>query len=191
MITQTAQVLSPTFPDRATPATWSQATGQIPCGVGLVTGGTGEARFVATALSVAPLSANPPTLILCLDTQSATRRAEVAGLKRVGVSILAAQHRGLAETSWPNRTMGDDEAGRGVEWRALAKGAIVVADAIAAFDCRIEEIVERHGRAIIIGAIEAMQSNRAASALLHWRGDYDRVGWSDAEIACATGIRAR
>ena len=125
MIAQTAQVLSPAFPDRAGPTSWSQATSLIPCGVGLVTGRTGEARFVATALSVAPLSADPPTLILCLDTRGAKRRAEVAGLDRVGVSILAAQHRSLAEASCPNGTGGDDEASHGVEWRSLAKGAIV------------------------------------------------------------------
>ena len=165
--------------------------GQIPAGVGLVTGRLGVKRFAATALSVVPLSARPPTLILCLDTRSHTRRAEVAGLTRVGVSILAAQHRGLAEAFQTSVTLDDEEARDDIEWISLGQGADVVGDSIAAFDCRIEEVMERHGKAIIIGEIEAMHSNRAASALLHWRGDYDRVGWSDAEIACATGGRTR
>ena len=189
MLADDTQILFPAFPARAEPPCMRDALRQIPGGVALVTGGAGAARFALTALSVAPLSAEPPTLIVCLDLQGSKRLPGWAGLRRFGISILAAQHRALAERFLACAAIGDDAACTGVRWLTLSGGAPLIEDAILAFDCETEEVIERHAQAIVIGRVKAMRSHDASSALVYWRGEYDRIGWTEAEIACATGLR--
>ena len=46
------------------------------------------------------------------------------------------------------------------DWVSLVTGAPVLADALAAIDCRVEDIVERHTHAIVIGAVQAVRIER-------------------------------
>lgn len=182
-------ILTPDFPKRHAKADVQDALRRIPGGVGLVTGSTGAGFFATTAVSIAPLSADPPTLILCLDNGGGpAERDDIGGLRRIGVSILGAQHRGLAE-GFGGRRVPARTGGCGIAWRSLAQGAAVIEDAVLAFDCRVLEVIERCGQAILIAEIEAMRVGGEASVLVYWRGEYDRIGWTEAEISCATGSR--
>jgi flavin reductase (DIM6/NTAB) family NADH-FMN oxidoreductase RutF len=57
-------------------------------------------------------------------------------------------------------------------WITLATGAPILADALAAFDCLIEEVIERHSHAIVLGAVVSLQEGPDEPALAHWRGAY-------------------
>ena len=48
----------------------------------------------------------------------------------------------------------------------------VLADAIAAFDCLIEEVIERHSHAIVLGAVVSLREGGEEPALAHRRGGY-------------------
>jgi len=50
----------------------------------------------------------------------------------------------------------------------------VLADALAAIDCAVEDIIERHSHAIVIGRVEAVRIS-SASALVYWHGDYAQL----------------
>ena len=91
------------------------------------------------------------------------------------VNLLAARHRGLADLF----------AGRGGvhgaarfalgRWAPLVTGAPVLADALAAIDCRVEEIIERHTHAIVIGAMAGMRHGEGGAALAHWRSRFETL----------------
>jgi flavin reductase (DIM6/NTAB) family NADH-FMN oxidoreductase RutF len=159
--------------------------------VSVISCGEGERRTGFTATSVSSFSLDPPTLILCVNRASSSwpvlREAD-----SFGVNVLSASHRELAHrfagrggAEGPQRYEG---AG---QWVTLATSAPLLADALAAFDCRTEEIIERHSHAIVIGRIEAVRRRGGGGALVYWRGDYDQLGWSQDEISNAVGLARR
>jgi flavin reductase (DIM6/NTAB) family NADH-FMN oxidoreductase RutF len=156
-------------------------------GVCLVTHGVGGARAGMTATAVASLSLDPPTLIVCVN-RAAPAYAGLRPGAAFGVSVLGADHREFAER-FAGRT-GEEGAERFREgrWRMSPNGAPLLWDALAAFACEVEEIVERHTHAVVIGCVKHAAAASDGGALVYWRGGYDQLGWSDDELARATGL---
>ncbi|MGD0723254.1 MAG: flavin reductase family protein [Roseiarcus sp.] len=156
--------------------------------VTIVSCGRGARRAGFAATSVASLSLEPPTLIVCANRASSTWPMLRAATS-FGLNVLSASHRDLAHR-FAGRTGAEGsaryEAG---EWTTLRTGAPVLADALAAFDCTVEEIVERHSHAIVIGRVEAVRRRGGGGALVYWRGDYDQLGWSQEELSSAVGLK--
>jgi flavin reductase (DIM6/NTAB) family NADH-FMN oxidoreductase RutF len=165
----------------------------LPSGVCVVTFGEGDMRTGMTATSVSSLSVEPPTLLVTVN-RALTSYPELARSRAFGVNVLASEHQDVA-----NRFAGGSGE-QGVEryaeqrWFTLNSGVWLLSDAVAAFDCEIEEIIERHTHAIVIGRITGLVASGGPSALIYWRGAYDQLGWSNEEISRAIGltpIRAR
>jgi flavin reductase (DIM6/NTAB) family NADH-FMN oxidoreductase RutF len=144
---------------------------ELASGVSVITCGAGDARNGCTATSVVSLSLSPPTLLVCLGLQTST----LASIRRAGtfcVNILAAEHQDLAERfAGRGGYQGPGRFGLG-DWVPLVTGAPALTDGLAAIDCRIEEILERHTHAILIGAVEAVRIPGADEALVHWRSRF-------------------
>ena len=51
-------------------------------------------------------------------------------------------------------------------------GVPLLVGALAAIDCEVEDIVERHSHAIVIGRVLDIRSRRARAALAYWQGHY-------------------
>lgn len=143
-------------------------------GVTIIACGEGEARAGCTATAVASLSVSPPSLIVSLSLAAATLKS----LRRAGafsVNVLGAKHAELAERFAGRggfKGAGRFECG---DWVPFVTGAPVLADALAAMDCRVEEIIERHTHAIVIGAVLAVRTSGGRSALLHWRSRFEKL----------------
>ena len=54
-------------------------------------------------------------------------------------------------------------------------GAPALVEALASSDCRVEEILERHTHAIVIGAVQAIRVGGRTSGLLHWRSRFEKL----------------
>lgn len=76
------------------------------------------------------------------------------------------------------------------EWIGGVTGAPLLVGALASLDCEVEEIIERHSHAIVIGRVRNVRLGADDAALLYWRGDYERLGWMAEEARTALGIRA-
>ena len=117
---------------------------------------------------------SPPTLLICLGLHTST----LAGIRREGafcVNILAAGRQDLAERfAGRGGFQGADRFGLG-DWSPLVTGAPALTDALAAIDCRLEEIIERHTHAILIGAAQAVRVPGVDGALLHWRSQFETL----------------
>ena len=48
----------------------------------------------------------------------------------------------------------------------------MLADAIAAFDCLVEEVIERHSHAIVLGAVVSLKEGADEPILVRRRGEY-------------------
>jgi len=155
----------------ADPAAFRSALRALSSGVAIVACGEGDRRFGATATSFASLSLTPPTLFICLTRSSST----LAGMREAGsfsVNLLAARHEPLAQRFSGRSGVHGARRFEGARWTALATGAPILADALAAFDCLIEEVIERHSHAIVLGAVVSLKEGADDSALIHWRTSY-------------------
>jgi len=140
-------------------------------GVAIIACGEGEARLGCTVTSLASLSLAPPTLFVCLARSSST----LAGLRSAGafsVSLLAARHEALAHRFSGHGGAHGARRFEVAKWTILSTGTPVLADAIAAFDCLTEEIIERHSHAIVLGAVVSLKEGMDEPALAHRRSGY-------------------
>jgi flavin reductase (DIM6/NTAB) family NADH-FMN oxidoreductase RutF len=107
-----------------------EAMSRIAASVHVVTTDGPAGRHGATATSVASLTDDPATLIVCLNLDSRVwRLASANGV--LAINTLSARHEKLARGGPP-----DKRFDQGV-WNTLATGAPALADAIATFDGRI------------------------------------------------------
>jgi flavin reductase (DIM6/NTAB) family NADH-FMN oxidoreductase RutF len=167
-------------------ATSLEALRHLPRAVSVVTFPRGADWFGITATSVSFLSIDPPTLLISFD--GAARISPAGPQAPFGVSVLAASHAEIADRFGRGALVeasSDDFEG---SWVTAASGVVLRSDAVAALECEAEEIIDRHGRAIVIGRIRNVFKIGGSGALVYWRGAYNSIGWTDDEVQRAVGL---
>ena len=152
-------------------AAFRHAMRALSSGVAMIACGDGEGRLGCTITSLASLSLAPPTLFVCLARTSST----LAGLREEGafsISLLAARHQALAHRFSGHGGVHGARRFDSAQWITLSTGAPVLADAIAAFDCLVEEVIERHSHAIVLGAVVSLKESVDEPVLARRRGEY-------------------
>lgn len=129
------------------------------------------ARAGLTATAVCSLSAEPASLLCCLNLASNS----FAAIQRAGVfavNVLSAADEAVARHF--STAPAAEKFARG-EWTTLDTGAPVLASALASFDCRLERVVEAGSHAILIGDVRDLQiAADPGPALLYAQGLYGR-----------------
>ena len=137
-------------------------------GVAIVAAGQGERRNGCTATSLCSLSLEPPSLIVCLAKTSATLKT-IRREGAFGISLLGDGHADLADRFAGRKGLSGAARFEDCDFIALATGAPLLKDAVAIIDCEVEEAIERHTHAIVIGRVAAAKAF-GGRPLLHWRG---------------------
>ena len=73
----------------------------------------------------------------------------------------------------------------GAPWITRVSGVPLLADALAAIDCEVEDIVERHSHAIVIGRPLDMLVSPRTAALAYWQGQYVAIDHNEDAIRLA------
>ncbi len=139
-------------------------------GVSIITTGEGESRTGATVTSATALSVDPPRMLVSLNRSSSTWPV----LEQHGsfaINIVGSEHETLANQFAGLGGLKGPQRYAGAEWITLASGAPVLANAVAAIDCVIEEAIERHSHVIVIGKVVAIRLGEGKS-LLYQDGRY-------------------
>jgi flavin reductase (DIM6/NTAB) family NADH-FMN oxidoreductase RutF len=163
-----------------------EALRQLPRAVSVVTFQRGDAWFGVTATSLSSLSVEPPTIILSFDCSAGISQA--ASQAPFGVSVLAASHAEIADRFRRGALVEPSQNDSEGSWVTAASGVALRSDAVAALECESEEIIDRHGRAIVIARIRNVFKIGGSGALVYWRGAYDSIGWTDEEVRRAVGL---
>jgi flavin reductase (DIM6/NTAB) family NADH-FMN oxidoreductase RutF len=171
----------------ATETAFRQTMREFASGVCILTTGSGDDRAGLTATSVASLSVEPPTLLVCVHRASSSYPV-ISQFGAFAVNVLAADQHEYAERFAGDSGQRGSERYRGGRWQTLPSGVACLADSVAVFDCEVDEIIERHTHAIVIGRVRRLMVGAGSGALVYWRGAYDQVGWSNDEISRAIGI---
>jgi flavin reductase (DIM6/NTAB) family NADH-FMN oxidoreductase RutF len=153
------------------PNTFRAAMRNLAGGVTVVSTGQGNARAGLTATSVSSLSIDPPSLLVCVGRATATLSALTEN-RAFGVNVLAAHHRHVAERFSGREGVYGAERYIGSDWMTLVTGAPILADALTAVDCTLEELIAWHSHAIVVGRVRAVHVNSGTSPLVYWRGNY-------------------
>ena len=173
-IAQALPLSGPNIPGTpADVATVKRALRSLGGGVSVITAGRGEDRTGATVTSATGLSMDPPTMIVNINKSSSTWPA----IERYGhycVNILAVGQQAIANRFAGIGGVKGAARYEGADWTTLVSGAPVLANALAAIDCEVEEIIERHSHAIILGRAVAVLSGEGESLVYH-NGSYGHV----------------
>lgn len=144
-------------------------------GVVIVTAGSGAARVGLTATSAVSLSVDPPTMLVCVN-RSASSWPEIQRRRHFCVSILGDGQQPVAERFAGVGALRGAERYQGAHWLEMPSGASGLAEAQAIIDCEIDEIIERHSHAILLGAVRGVLVNPADSgALVYRRGRFRQL----------------
>jgi flavin reductase (DIM6/NTAB) family NADH-FMN oxidoreductase RutF len=119
-----------------------------------------------TATAVCSLAAQPPSLVVCLNRLTGTHQQ----LRRHGlfsVNLLSADQADLAATFAGHG--GLIGAGRFTDgtWTTGAVDTPVLADALAAFECRVAEAIEYGTHTLLIGAVESARGSHGHPLIYH------------------------
>jgi flavin reductase (DIM6/NTAB) family NADH-FMN oxidoreductase RutF len=153
-------------------------------GVSVITVGRGREITGMTVTSVSSLAVDPPTLIVSINRESSSWPL----LKRhgfFGVNILTADQLDVAERFTGKDGLKGADRFAGAEWVTRVSGVPLLVGALAAVDCEVEEIVERHSHAIVIGRVLELQLSARTAALAYWQGQYVAIDQNEDAVRLA------
>ena len=159
------------IPHQASSGDFRGAMRQLTGGVSVITAGRGRDISGMTVTSVSSLSLDPPTLIVSVN-RTASSWPLLQRYGAFGVNILASDQIDIAERFAGKGGLAGAARFAGAEWTTRASGVPLLVGALAAIDCEIEEIIERHSHAILIGRVRDLQVSSRTAALAYWHGQY-------------------
>lgn len=137
----------------------------------LITTGTEDAATGLVVTSGVSLTAEPPMILACIN-RSASSWPVLKQTGAFGWSALGAVHQTVAERFSGVGGLKGPVRYHGIEWVTGATGARHLADAPLAFDCTVDEMIDRGTHSILIGRVQSILTNPGRGSLLYWNGAY-------------------
>ena len=129
-------------------------------------------RYGMTATAVCSATADPPTVLVCVNRVTATHRA-IADSRLFCVNVLRHEDRELSGLfSGAHKADERFDAGR---WTTLATGAPVLLNALVSFDCRVVNSLDHGTHTIFLGEVEQVLVGKKGKPLLYSEGQYAKL----------------
>ena len=137
----------------------------------LITMGSGEDASGLVVTSGISLTAEPPMVLACVNRASSSWSL-LKSYGAFGWSALGASHQRVAEQF--SGFAGARGAARydGADWITGVGGVRTLTDAPLAFDCTVDEMIDRGTHSILIGRVLHIRTMPDKGALLYWHGAY-------------------
>lgn len=153
-------------------------------GVSVITAGRGRHISGMTVTSVSSLSVDPPALIVSVS-RTASSLPLVKRYGFFGVNILTSDQLEIAERFTGKDGLKGADRFAGAAWTTRASGVPLLVGALAAIDCEVEEVIERHSHAIIIGRVRDVEVSARHAALAYWDGRYVAIDQDEDAVRLA------
>jgi flavin reductase len=156
---------------------------RLAAGVSIITTCDESAGHGMVATSVCSVSADPPTLLVCVN-RTATCHGAIRAAGFFCVNLLTTDDDALARRF---STPADRDARfHGRDWATLATGAPALVGALASFDCEIREALDVDSHTIFVGRVNAIELwQDAVDPLVYADGRFDRLVGCRVKDACA------
>jgi flavin reductase (DIM6/NTAB) family NADH-FMN oxidoreductase RutF len=153
-------------------AQFKQAMRAFAGAVTLITSSHAGHRYGMTATAVCSVSADPPTLLVCINRATTTHGA-IAKSGVFCVNVLRDEDRELSAIfSGAQKGEGRFRSG---EWLRLATGAPVLASALASFDCHVAARYDHGTHSVYLGEVQALRTGAKGRPLLYANGQYAKL----------------
>lgn len=140
--------------------------------VTIITSSSAGHRHGMTATAVCSVSAEPPTLLVCLNKATATHGA-VAKSGAFCVNLLRAEDWELS-TAFSGAQSGESRF-KSREWTRLTTGSPVLIEALASFDCRVVKTMVQGTHSVVFGRVEQVLFGKKGKPLLYADGHYAKL----------------
>ena len=141
-------------------------------------GPAGPGGFTASA--VCSVTDDPPTLIVCVNL--ASRQNEIIRTNQVLCVNTLSIGQGDIAALFSTKELPIAERFAAGRWSTLATGSPVLDGAIAAFDCRVVERLERGTHSVIFCEVQAVRVRTDGQPLLYLDRRYSGIGAPLAEL---------
>src|SRR4030095_15526599 len=140
--------------------------------VNIITSLHGGHRFGMTATAVCSATAEPPTVLVCIN-KLATTHGAVAKSKAFCVNVLRSEDWELS-TTFSGAQSGETRF-KSRDWTHLATGSPVLIDALVSFDCRVVKSLTHGTHTIFLGEVEQVAFGKKGKPLLYSAGRYAQL----------------
>ena len=129
-------------------------------------------RYGMTATAVCSATADPPTVLACVNKLAATHNA-LAKSKVFCVNVLRFEDWELS-TSFSGGHAGEGRF-KSRDWTRLATGSPVLLDALVSFDCRAVRQLAHGTHTIFLGEVDQVLIGKKGRPLLYSEGQYAKL----------------
>lgn len=150
--------------------TFWKALGCRAIGVAIVTaqGTEGPAGFLA--LSATHLSASPPMMMVSIGLTTSALGAVRQG-NHFAINYVAKGSDALVKEFGGGGTLKGADRFLPGAWATLESGAPTLVESVGVIDCRLDELIERHGAVIALGRVVAYSAS-TLEPMISFRGGY-------------------
>ncbi|WCT06029.1 flavin reductase family protein [Rhodococcus qingshengii] len=144
---------------------------RLAAGVSIISTQSPQGPQGITATAVTSLSADPPSVIACVNRSLQLSQAiRTAG--SFGINILRDRHSDVARTfAGMNGLRGTEKFSVGA-WNRSSAGTPLLTDALAGFDCDLDQIVESGTHYILIGRVTEIVIGDVGEPLVYCAGEF-------------------
>jgi flavin reductase len=161
-----------------------EAMSRFGAAVNIVTSDGPEGRLGFTATAVCSLSADPPSLLVCMNRSSSQNKSLQAN-RVICVNTLAGGQSRLASVFSGAGKLEMAARFGGATWLVLETGAPALADALIAFDCRIVQAIETATHTLLIAEVVALGLGEADGSLMYLHRQFRNLHHPGSEVAAA------
>lgn len=140
--------------------------------VSILTSSHAGHRYGMTATAVCSATADPPTVLVCVNRGTTTHDAIAKG-GVFCVNVLRAEDRELSGL-FSGAQKGEARF-RAELWTRLATGSPVLLDALVAFDCKVVNRLVHGTHSVLLGEVARLQIGRKGKPLLYADGQYAKL----------------
>src|SRR5919206_1322528 len=140
--------------------------------VNIITSAHAGHRYGMTATAVCSATADPPTVLACIN-KLATTHGAVAKSKAFCVNVLRAEDWELS-TTFSGAQSGETRF-KSRDWTRLATGSPVLIDALVSFDCRVVKSLVHGTHTVFLGQVEQILIGQKGKPLLYSDGQYAKL----------------
>ena len=140
--------------------------------VNIITSQHAGHRYGMTATAVCSATAEPPTVLVCIN-KLATTHAAVAKGKVFCVNVLRAEDWELS-TAFSGGSSGEARF-KTRNWTRLSSGSPVLIDALVSFDCSVVKTLAHGTHTIFLGQVDQILIGQKGKPLLYSDGQYAKL----------------
>lgn len=153
------------------------AMARLGAAVNIITTDGTAGRGGVTASAVCSVTDDPPTLLVCINRESASG-VLIKANGVLCVNVLSAAQRDLSDIfARSSKQVGADQKFAAGRWAVLETGAPALDGAVAAFDCTIADVIDKGTHSVVFANVVAIRIAASAQpGLIYYSRGYHGVG---------------